>query len=193
MLFFAAVLFCPADSGASHISFGATRLYSTEPFEHEGSQVGSTYGIQAGLEAEVAEGLNFRADIGYLRYERLLYYKRIPLFAGARRIFRLKGADLYAELGMELHFDKEEIAGVGAEYENNFGLAPGVGISYPLPGPLSLGAGLRYHYVDDAYFTAGLSIGINLPLRGHRPRPEAPQTEAPRPAALPFRGAFVLK
>lgn len=143
------------------ISLDLSGIWSSEPYEPKGAQVGSTFGFGAGGSINLTENIQGRLDASYFKYKDVLTYYRVPVFLGARYILSVKPISFFTELGFEMNFDKEE-EGKGYVRENNHGIAPGAGLLFPIAGAVSAGIGARYHHVDDPYYTVALSLGIKL-------------------------------
>ena len=157
--------------------------------------VGTGFGLGVGLNipftnifntstaSGAADNLMIRADLSYFSWEGDTTafsvsvdeeFTRIPLFLGVRYFvaadkIKTEGLGIYAEIGIELSFDDEEVKttlpGTSAKVsddEINFGVPIGAGIQYYISEKLYLGLNARFHIISDSYFTLLGSIGFDL-------------------------------
>ena len=157
----------------------------TEPESGFESAFGIRFGISQDFlkvfkkakRSQNTESLQLRADVSYFKWEDEQFgigisYRRIPIFLGGRYNFPTKLAEafsIYAEGGFEISLDEAEAvippATTQSESKTNFGIAPGVGIMYPINERFSAGLGVRGHFLSDYYFTWMLSIEYRLDKR----------------------------
>ncbi len=167
----------PAGSG---LSVDLSGNYASEP----ASGFDGTFGPELGVNVDLSRlGLNVgasksvevqgRASLSYYNWDQSIFgvdleYRRIPIFVGGRVLTSASPqVKLYGQLGLELSFDKVEafnpVFGKESESKTRLGLAPGVGILFPISNQLYLGGNLSWHIVSDNYFTLGVTVGFNLP------------------------------
>jgi opacity protein-like surface antigen len=144
---------------------------------------GATFGLGVGMSADISDRmhlsdkrakLQLRGDINYYSSDETLMgmslsAKRMPVFVGGRYFIPMQSKsnmDLYVEGGVEVSFDKIESGipffGKISVSETNIGVAPGVGIEFPLGDNLVLGLNARYHLVSGSYLTGAASIGVKF-------------------------------
>jgi hypothetical protein len=157
----------------------------TEPDSGFGSAFGGRVGVSQGFlkvfkkakRTKHTENLQLRADLSYFKWETEelgveISYRRMPIFFGGRYTFPTKLADafsIYLEGGFEISLDKAEAvvppATSVSDSETNFGIIPGVGITYPFSDTLSAGLDFRGHFISDNYWTLMLSLSYHFGKR----------------------------
>lgn len=164
--------------------------YSAEAFEGLGGAFGFGLGAQYDL-AKFSRKLDKfygRFDINRYSYSEEIFgfelkASRMPVFLGARYMHSLKPVTIFGELGLELSFDKVEVAipstifgfdpitfqttsstsTIKAEdSKTNFGITPGVGLLYNITGKVYAGLDIRYHIIKDGYLTIGIFAGYKF-------------------------------
>jgi opacity protein-like surface antigen len=174
-------------------SFDVFLGFGSEP----DGDVGTGFGLGAGLNIPfttifnagvvpgAADNLMIRADLSYFSWEGDTTapfvsideeITRIPLFLGVRYFvsadnIKTEGLGIYAEIGIELSFDDEEVKTTNtflgtstkdSDDEINFGVPIGAGIQYYISEKLYLGLNARLHIISGSYFTLLGSIGFDL-------------------------------
>ena len=174
-------------------SFDVFLGFGSEPDGDVGTGFGLGAGLNipftnifnAGVASGAADNLMIRADLSYFSWEGDTTtpvvsideeITRIPLFLGVRYFvsadsIKTEGLGIYAEIGIELSFDNEEVkitnTSLGtsvkdSDDEINFGVPIGAGIQYYISEKLYLGFNARLHIITDGYFTFIGSIGFDL-------------------------------
>ncbi len=144
---------------------------------------GATLGVGVGLSVDISDRmhlsdknakLQLRGDINYFSSSESFFgmdleARRIPVFLGARYFIPMQSKstmDLYVEGGLEVSFDSFETGipffGKVSVSETNIGVAPGVGLEFPLGDNLVLGLNARYHIVSGSYLSGSASIGVKF-------------------------------
>lgn len=160
---------------AEGMSADLTYSYASEPATGFDSTTGPTIGFNIDATAfgsSMPKPLSFRADIS--RYEwsqdfliAELSYTRTAVMLGGRWMLPVEKVNLFGEGGLEISKDEAETAVTFMKHtikasadETNTGVALGGGVKFDITDAISAGAVVRYHAVDDAYFTAGAQIGF---------------------------------
>jgi opacity protein-like surface antigen len=143
----------------------------------------------SGVSNEFTENLRLRADFHYFGWDDTISvpgasadieFSRIPIFLGGRYalpVGQIEKFTLFGEAGLEISIDDVEagacIAGFPpfipstcttvSDSEVNFGVTPGIGVTYLAAPNVAVGVDLRYHLISDGYFTGVASIGYVLP------------------------------
>ncbi len=172
--------FAAGSQAGSGASADLSLNYASEP----ASGFDGTFGLELGANVPLSRlGMNVstskgvelegRASLSYYNWDETFFgqdleYRRIPFFVGGRVLAPVSPQlKVYGQLGLELSFDKVEVfvPGLGrfSESDTNLGLAPGVGIIFPVSNQLYLGGNLSWHIISDNYFTLGVTVGFNLP------------------------------
>lgn len=168
--------FAAQGGGQPGVTVDASLLFATAP---EGA-FDATVGIGVGALVDLSHRMNMssrnmklgvRGDISYYSWDGSAFgidlsYTRLAFFGGPRFTFAPGNAKIepYVEGGLELTFDKAEVAmpfvGKASASDTSLGFAGGGGVDFILAPNVKLGVNGRLHLVSDSFLTIGATIGL---------------------------------
>ncbi len=152
-------------------SFDFSPSFATDPI----SAVDSGWGFDVGANADFGKlgikvnlpqnvKLQARASVGYYKWtDSFMKYQRYPFDLGGRFVYSINPQfKAHGDLAIEISRDKLTAFGA-SDTDTNIGIVPGLGVTYYINDQFYVGADVRYHAINDSYYTLGAVVGFNIP------------------------------